>query len=137
MTRTSRSIFAVIDGLLLFLALEGVFYAVAFLGLGKSFDTPTPAYLTINLVWGLFSALLAGYTAARVAGRSPVLHGVAVAVPLLLLGLYNLHKGLGNRNTPYVLALNLLVPVCCVLGAALYHGRRTRARAAAAQRPLR
>ena len=124
MNSTARSVFAVIDGLLLFLALEGVFYAIAFLGLNKSFDTPSPAYLTCNLVWGLVAALLGGYTAARVARRSPVAHGVWVAAPLLLLGFFNIHKGWGNRNTPYVLAFNLLVPVCCVLGAFLYRQRR-------------
>ena len=117
MTQSSRSVFAVIDGLLLFLALEGVFYAIAFLGLHRSFDTPTPLYLSCNLVWGLIAAVLGGYTAAKVAHRSPVLHGIVVALPLLLLGLYNLHKGLGNRNTPFVLAFNLLVPVACVAGA--------------------
>ena len=124
MNPNARSVFAVVDGLLLFLALEGVFYAIAFLGLNKSFDTPTPAYLTCNLVWGLLAAILGGYTAARVARRSPVLHGVAVALPLLFLAVYNLHKGLGNRNTPYVLAFNVLVPLCCIVGASLYRSRR-------------
>ncbi|MGI4829365.1 MAG: hypothetical protein ACRYFU_14405 [Janthinobacterium lividum] len=124
MNSTARSVFAVIDGLLLFLALEGVFYAIAFLGLHKSFDTPTPTYLICNLGWGLVAAVLGGYTAARVARRLPVQHGIAVAVPLLVLGAYNIHKGLGNRNTPYVLAFNIFVPLCCILGAFLYSQRK-------------
>lgn len=124
MNSTARSVFAVFDGLLMFLALEGVFYAIAFLGLNKSFDTPTPAYLICNLAWGLVAAVLGGFTAGRVARRSPVLHAFAVAVPLLVLGAYNLHKGVGNRNTPYVLAFNLLVPLCCILGGFL-PGKRT------------
>ena len=128
MSRTSRSVFAAIDGLLLFLALEGVFYAVAFLGLNKSFDTPTPAYLACNLSWGLIAAVLGGYTTGKVARRSPWVHGVIAAIPLLLLGLYNLHKGLGNRNTPYVLAFNLLVPLAFVLGAGLFSGAQGRSR---------
>ena len=127
MTSTTRSVFAVIDGLLLFLALEGIFYAIAFLGLHKSFDTPTPLYLSCNVIWGLVAAILGGYTTGKVARRSPVVHGVIAAIPLLLLGLYNLHKGLGDRNMPYVLAMNLLVPVAFVVGAWLAtHNRRRR-----------
>ncbi len=123
MTRPARSVFAVIDGLLLFLALEGVFYAVAYLGLNRSFDTPTPLYLSSNLLWALLAALAGGYTAAKVARRAFLAHGAGVAAPLLLLGLSNLHKGLGNRNTPYVLGINLLVPLFCVAGAALFAQR--------------
>lgn len=132
MSPTSRSIFAFIDGLLLFLALEAVFYAVALLGLNKSFDTPTVPYLTCNLVWSVLAALLAGYTAARVARRSPVAHGLALAVPFLALAIFNIYKGWGDRRMPFVLGWNILVPVCCVVGAWLYaqarHARHIRAR---------
>ena len=124
MNPTTRSIFAIIDGLLMFLALEGIFYAIAFLGLGRSFDTPTPLYLTCNLAWAVLAAGFAGYTAARVGRRSPLLHGLGVAVPLLLLSIFNLHKGLGNRHVVFVLGINLLVPVVCLLGAWLYGSRR-------------
>ena len=130
MNPAARSVFAVIDGLLLFLALEGVFYAVAFLGLHRSFDTPTPFYLTCNLLWALLAALLAGITAARVAKRSSLGHGVALAIVLLPLCLFNLNKGLGDRRTPFVLAINLLVPVFCILGASLHHGATRRSRLA-------
>ncbi len=123
MKSPARSLFAVVDGLLLFFALEGIFYAIAFLGLHLSFDTPTPAYLTCNLVWALLSALLAGFVTGRVAGRSPVAHGVALAVVLLPLCLFNLNKGIGNRRTPFVLAINLLAPLLCIAGAWLYQWR--------------
>ena len=119
-----RSLFALVDGLLLFLALEGAFYAVAFLALHRSFDTPTPLYLTCNLLWTLLAAGLAGYTAARVAHRSPVLHGVLLAVPLLLLAAFNLQKGLGGQRTGFVLAINLLSPAACIFGAWLAPSRR-------------
>ena len=121
---TARSIFAVLDGLLLFVALEGVFYAIAFLGLQRSFDTPTVPYLTANLVWAVLAALLGGYTAGRVAHRSPVLHGFITAVPFILLSLFNLYKGIGDRRTPFVLAYNILVPLAFIAGASLYRGRR-------------
>ena len=132
MTAPVRSVFAVIDGLLLFLALEGAFYAVAFLALHRSFDTPTTLYLTCNLVWAVLAASLGGYTAARVARRSPILHGLAVAFPLILLGAFNLYKGVGDRRTPFVLLLNSLVPLACLWGAFLYARLRERRR-----RPLR
>ncbi len=103
---TARSLFAILDGLLLFLALEGVFYAVA------------------DLVWAVLAALLAGYTAARVAHRSPVIHGVITAIPFFLLSAFNLSKGIGDRRTPFVLAYNLLVPLAVILGSGLYSGRK-------------
>ena len=121
---TARSLFAILDGLLLFLALEGVFYAVAYLGLIRSFDTPTVPYLVANLVWAVLAALLAGYTAARVAHRSPVIHGVITAIPFFLLSVFNLSKGIGDRRTPFVLAYNLLVPLAVILGSGLYSGSK-------------
>jgi hypothetical protein len=131
MSPTARSIFAVIDGLLLFLALEGAFYAVAFLGLNLSFDTPTHTYLSANLVWALLSALAAGYTAARVAHRAAIQHGVALAVPFLALSLFNLNKGLGGRHTPFVVAFNTLVPLAFIWGAYLAGQRRLRSQRSA------
>jgi hypothetical protein len=128
MRSNARSAFAILDGFLLFLALEAVFYATAYLGLHLSFDTPTVPYLACNLVWALLAALAAGYTVARVARHAPVAHGIVLALPLLALGAFNIHKGLGDRRTPYVLALNLLVPVLCIVGAWLFHGRARRRR---------
>ena len=123
-----RSFFAVVDGFLLFLALEGAFYAVALLALHHSFDTPTVPYLASNLIWTLLAALAAGYLVARIAHRSPVLHGVAMALVLLPLCLFNLNKGIGSRRTLFVVALNLLVPALCIVGAWMYRqsgrGRR-------------
>lgn len=120
MSPTSRSFFAFIDALLLFLALEAVFFAVAYLGLHLSFDTPTPAYLTANLIWSVLAAGIAGYTTGHVARRAPVGHGVILAGPFILLAVFNLFKGVGGRRTAYVIAWNILVPLFCVLGSWLY-----------------
>lgn len=117
MSPTARSVYAFVDGLLLFLALEAIFYAIAFLGLNLSFDTPTVPYLTSNLVWSVLAALLAGYTAARVARQAPIRHGLYLMVPFVLLSLYNLNKGLGGRRTAFVLAYNILVPLGVLFGA--------------------
>ncbi len=119
MSPTARSVFAVIDGLLLFFALEGAFYAVAFLGLHRSFDTPTHLYLSCNLLWALVSALVAGYATGRVARRHAVAHGVGLAVPFLVLSVFNLNKGIGGRHTLYVIGINLLVPIGFVVGSFL------------------
>lgn len=108
------------DGLLLFLALEGVFYAVALLGLNLSFDTPTAIYLACNLLWALLAALLAGYLTARIAHHAAVAHGIALAIILIPLCVFNLYKGLGSRRTPFVIALNVLAPLLCIGGAWLY-----------------
>ncbi len=121
MSPASRSVFAVVDGLLLFVALEGVFSAVSVLGLGRSFDTPTPVFLTSYLVWALLAATAGGFVAGKVAHRKPVAHGIAMAVLLLPLAIYNFHKGLNS----FVLGLNLLTPLACIVGSAL---NRTMAR---------
>lgn len=126
MSPATRSIFALFDGLLLFLALEGIFYAVAFLGLNLSFDTPTRPYLLSNLTWAVLSALLAGYIAARVAKRSPMAHGIVLALPFVALAIYNLNKGVGGRRTWFVLAYNTLVPLAVLVGAFLYSRVRLR-----------
>lgn len=118
MSPATRSIFAVVDGLLLFLALEGVFSAISVLGLGRSFDTPTAGFLTSYLLWALLSAIAGGFVAGRVAHRNPVTHGLILAVLLLPLIVFNLHKGLGNQRDPFVYALNLLTPVAIVAGSA-------------------
>lgn len=110
-----RSAFAVVDGLLLFIALEGIFSAISVLGLGRSFDTPTPLFLTSYLVWALVAATAGGFLAGKVAHRKPVVHGIIMAIILLPLVFFNLHKGLNA----FVLGLNLLTPVACILGAAL------------------
>ncbi len=123
MSPAFRSVFAVVDGLLLFLALEGLFSAISVLGLGASFDTPTPFFLTGYLVWALVAAAFGGLVSGRVAHRKPVGHGIALAVLLLPLVFFNLHRGLGGHRDAFVLGLNLLTPVACVAGAAL--NRRT------------
>lgn len=126
MSSGARSVFAVIDGILLFLALEAVFYAIALLGLNMSFDTPTPGYLLSNLVWTVFAAGVAGYMTGKVARHSPVAHGAALAIPFVLLAIFNMLKGLGGRRTPFVLGWNLLVPLFCIVGAWLYSKHRPR-----------
>ena len=118
-----RSLLAVVDGLLLFLALEGVFSAISVLGLGRSFDTPTTLFLTSYLAWALLAAGAGGYLAGRVARRRPVAHGIAMAILLLPLVIFNLHKGAGNQHGVFVYSLNLLTPVACIVGSAL--NRRT------------
>lgn len=129
MSPLARSVFAIVDGILLFLALQGIFYAVAFLGLHRSFDTPTIPYLTINLVWAIVSALLAGYTAGRVAHRAPVFHGFLAALPFLAIGMFNLAKGVGGRGTAFVIGYNTLVPIAFLLGAAEVARRLSNVRA--------
>ncbi len=119
MSPTSRSVFAVVDGLLLFLALEGAFSAVSVLGLSRSFDTPTPGFLSSYLVWALLAAGAGGFVAGKVAHRKPLAHGLAMAVLLLPLVFFNLHKSQGDRHDPFVLALNLLTPLACIAGSAL------------------
>ena len=122
MNPAARSVFAVVDGLLLFVALEGVFSAISVLGLGRSFDTPTPLFLTSYLVWALLAGVAGGFIAGKVAHRKPVAHGIAMAVILLPLVFFNLHKGLNA----FVLGLNVLTPLACVVGSSLNRlaGRR-------------
>lgn len=47
---------------------------------------PTPKYLAVNLGYSFAAAVLGGWLAARLAGRAPLGHGMAVGTVMLVLG---------------------------------------------------
>lgn len=48
---------------------------------------PTPAYLVVNLAYSLLAAFIGGEVTARLAGRAPMGHAMALGVVLLVLGI--------------------------------------------------
>lgn len=48
---------------------------------------PTPTYLAVNLAYSVGAAVAGGWLAARLAGRAPLGHGMALGTILLVLGL--------------------------------------------------
>jgi hypothetical protein len=81
---------------------------------------PTPVYLALNMAYSLAAAALGGWVAARIAGRSPVAHGVALAVLILALGaLQFLHPAPG-QSFAYLTFLTIAPPLAAVAGAAFY-----------------
>lgn len=44
---------------------------------------PSPAYIAVNLAYSLGAGVAGGWVAARVAGRAPLVHGVALAVAMV------------------------------------------------------
>lgn len=56
---------------------------------------PTPAYIGVNLAYSLGAGVLGGWVAARVAGRAPLVHGVALAVAMVAVSFL----GTGQETT--------------------------------------
>lgn len=112
-----RSVLGVLGGLLVIVIVVAVCTKVQTLTMGANHDHPTALFLTINLLFSFAAALVGGYVAALIAGHSPVAHGVALAVLMLVLAVINLEKGVGGEATVYVVLLNIGGPLCAVLGA--------------------
>ncbi len=48
---------------------------------------PTPSYIAVNLIVSGLAAILGGFTAARLAGRSPMVHAGVLALLLVVLSI--------------------------------------------------
>jgi hypothetical protein len=101
-----RSIVAVVAGLLTALLLMVLGTRAAAVVSGVAPDAaPTDVHLALGLAATAIAAIIAGYVAARIAPRAPLLHAAGLAVLLLLLAI------LGGRAPgqpswyPWVLAL--------------------------------
>ena len=77
-------------------------------------NVPTGALLIVLLGWALGSAA-GGWLAARIASRSPRLHGLALGLPLTAAGISNM---LAIPHPPWFLFLGLLVFMPSALGGA-------------------
>ena len=114
-----RSTLAVLAGLVVFYALEGLGYWICFHTLHVRYDTPTREYEIASLVYTFAAAIGGGYAAAVLGGRNPVSHGVGLAMLLFGLDTINLAKSAGSMHIQYVLMMNIGVPLLAIFGAFL------------------
>lgn len=123
-----RSVLAMLGGLVTVLAIDGLCYYVSMHVFGLSFDHPTTGFLLVSLLYSYFSRTLGGFVAGDIVHRRTLWPGVALAVLLLLVGVYNLNKGFGvfSRATIFVVLLNVVGPLFAVAGAYLWSRQRPR-----------
>jgi len=123
MPRNLRSVLAVIAG---FLAMAVIVMALTLLSVAvlqlKS-GHPTPGYLALNVIYSLAAAVFGGWIAALVAGRTPVAHGIALAVVMLILSAVSYIHYTANQPVAYQLFLTVAPPLAAVFGAWLYRPR--------------
>ncbi|MEO8275050.1 MAG: hypothetical protein ABI639_02465 [Thermoanaerobaculia bacterium] len=109
-----RSVLAVISGYAIFAAGAFAFFRIS----GQAPHQPAPVSIMIaSIAVGVLCALLGGYAAARLAGRRPLAHGIAVAVILELGALASLVSTLGHGAIwTQVSALVLMSPAAALGG---------------------
>lgn len=115
-----------LGGLVTVLAIDGLCYYVSMHAFNASFDHPTTAFLVASLLYSYTSRTVGGFVAGDIVHRRTLLPGFGLTVLLLLLGFYNLHKGVGvfGRATIYVVLLNVVGPLFAILGAYLWSRTR-------------
>jgi hypothetical protein len=86
---------------------------------------PTPLYLAINVAYSLAAAFLGGWICARMAGRSPVIHGAVLAAIMLVLGAFSYQGYKGSQPVWYQLFVILVPPLVAVAGAAMLRKHHT------------
>jgi len=117
-----KSILAVLVGYLIF----GLSSVALFLLAGV--DPKQPAELAFRIwstLYGVFFALLGGYTAARMAGRREIRHASGVAIILALLATVSLiAQPTGSSIWSQIAALGFMVPAVILGGIVRVHQTR-------------
>lgn len=109
-----RSIASVILGYLVFALSAGAFFQLS--GQPPHADAPL-AIMLASFVVGVVAAFAGGYLAARLAGRKPAAHGVAVAVVLAIGATVSLVSTIGNGAIwSQIAALALMAPSAALGG---------------------
>ena len=108
-----RSILAVVTGYLIFALSSFVFFQVS----GQApHQAASMRVMVGSIAFGMAFALLAGYVAAWIAGRRPLVHGIAVAVLLALGAAISLLSTFGSGAVWSQTAALVLMAPCAVLG---------------------
>ncbi len=113
-----RSIFAVIIGYLIFAVSAVALFQLSGREPHTSHET---SFMALSTLYGAFFAALAGYTAARLAGRNALRHAQFVALIIALLATLSLVTQYGKKAIWSELATLLLMAPCAVLGGLLRH----------------
>jgi hypothetical protein len=108
-----RGIAAVLGGYLIFAVSAVALFALSGRDAHQAQD---PVFTAVSVLYGAVFAVLAGYVAARLAGRSPLLHAGVVAL-VIAVGAVASIPSVPEGTFPWsqVAALVLMAP-CAVLG---------------------
>jgi putative membrane protein (TIGR04086 family) len=79
---------------------------------------PTPLYLTLNVLYCLAAALLGGLITAKIARRSPLAHGLALALLMFVLGVLSYTTHPPGQPLWYQIFLTIAPPLAAIAGAA-------------------
>src|SRR5689334_16125334 len=110
----ARSILAVVVGYLIFALSAFAFFQVSGQAPHQAASMPV---MSGSIAFGMVFALLGGYVAARIAGRRPLAHGVAVAAVLALGATVSLLSTFGKGAVwSQVGALVLMAPCAVFAG---------------------
>jgi hypothetical protein len=111
--RGVRSVGAVVFGYMLFAMSTFAFFKLA--GVAPHQDAAL-ANMASSIAVGVIAALMGGYSAAWLAGRRPLAHGIAVAIVLALGATVSLFKTIGHGAVWSQSAALLLMVPGAVLG---------------------
>jgi hypothetical protein len=114
-----RSVLAVIGGYLTMAVLVAVLTGIAIKMTGRDSSRPTPGYLAANVFYSLLAAFAGGFVAAKIAGRYPVQHGVALAVVMFAMAIVSYFQYRNTQPLWYQFLLTAMLPGCAIAGAAL------------------
>jgi hypothetical protein len=112
-----RSVLAVLAGLLAMAVIVMALTLLSVFALHLKSGRPTPGYLTLNVIYSLAAAVFGGWLTARLAGRSPIAHGIALAVVMLVLSAVSYLQSTGTQPIAYQVFLVLMPPVAAIAGA--------------------
>jgi hypothetical protein len=113
-----RSVLAVIAGYLAMMIVVIVLTVIVVKAFHLQSGHPTPAYLTLNILYSLAAALLGGFVAAKIARRSPLAHGIALELIMLALSLVNFSTSAGGQPLGYRIFVVVALPLAAIAGAA-------------------
>lgn len=120
MPQPIRSILAVIAGYLTMAAVVVVLTMLCVVIFHLQSGHPTPVYLALNMAYSVAAAALGGWVTALIAKRSPIAHGVALAVLILVLSALQLLHPAPGQSLIYLGFLTIAPPIGAVAGAAFY-----------------
>ena len=114
-----RSVLAVIAGYFAMMIVVIVLTIVSMKAFHLQSGHPTPVYLTLNILYSIAAALLGGCVTAKIARRSPIVHGVALALIMLALSLVTFSTSAGGQPLGYRIFVVIALPLAAVAGSAL------------------
>jgi len=119
MPQALRSVLAIIGGFASMAVIVMVCTVVSMKALNLKSGQPTPVYLGINVAYSLLAALLGGFIAAKIAGKSPLAHGIALAALMLVLSALSFKTSAGGQPFAYRIFLVIGPPLAAIAGAEL------------------